>query len=236
MRILHFVTFLSNDSDPFYSRELILILLAYGIMPAGLFADTSTYSFSYIISVVGGAFFVTFFIYVIILSANNARMVESGYFTFLLTMPLRKRNFLISRLIFPSIVTGLLFTSVLIPLMIVSAFGFFLTVFLTVCMVSLAMLFMYLSIGYLISFITRNSVLTFISLFLIFAAEYIYAGRIKAENHILSASILGDLVLSSNSIFSTGMFFGTSLAILLGTIALAGQYVVLKRLNLRSGR
>ncbi len=236
MKNLQFITFLGNDSDPFYLREIILIIIAFGVVPSFFFTGIATYTNSFILSNVAGIYFVGFFIYIMVLSANNARLLESGSLTFLLTMPLRKPTILFYRLLLPAAVSSILYNSVAVVFVYYSSFLFSPSLILAVYFVSFSMIFMYLSLGYLVSFISRNSIISFIALFMIFAIEFLYSNSIFPADHILKLFVLGDYGLSPSNIGMGTIFLAVTLEIVTGVAGLGGQYYVLRHLNLRSGR
>lgn len=236
MKKLELLSFSVNDSDPFYLREIILIVVAIGIAPPVFFTGVVTYTDSYILSNVVGAFFVGFFIYIMVLSANNARLMESGSLTFLFTMPLRKPVVLSYRLIIPAALSSVLYVSVSVPFIYYSSFIFPSFLILTLYFLSFSMLFMYLSIGYLISFISRNSILSFIVLFIIFVTEYLYSNRIFPKDQVLKLLVLGDYGLSHSYIGIVTIFLAVALEIVIGLLGLGVQYYIVRHLNLRSGR
>lgn len=235
MKFLDFISYINRESDPFYSRELILIFMGVDISFNDLFFKGLTYTDKYIISSVGGIFFVISFIYVIILAANNSRLIESGSFSFLLLMPLGRLKLISSRLIFPTLMTTLLFSSLLIASMILASFTIYPDLLLLIMTVFLSTFFMYLSISYVISFLTRNTVLTFAFLFSLFTLENIYAEKIE-RIHVINVTLLGDLAISSKNIFTTFTYAGILAAIITGLFGLILQYYILKKINLRSGR
>lgn len=236
MKYLQFITFLANDSDPFYLREIIFIIIAFAVVPSFFFTGLETYTNSFILSNVAGIYFVGFFIYIMVLSANNARLLESGSLTFLLIMPLRKPTILFYRLLLPAAVSSFIYNSIAVVFVYYSSFLFSPFLILAIYFVSFSMIFMYLSLGYLVSFISRNSIISFITLFVIFAIELLYSNRIFPSNHILNLFVLGDYGLSSSNIGLGVIFLAVTLEIVTGVAGLGGQYYILKHLNLRSGR
>lgn len=236
MKYLQFITFLANDSDPFYLREIIFIIIAFAVVPSFFFTGLETYTNSFILSNVAGIYFVGFFIYIMVLSANNARLLESGSLTFLLIMPLRKPTILFYRLLLPAAVSSIIYNSIAVVFVYYSSFLYSPFLILAIYFVSFSMIFMYLSLGYLVSFISRNSIISFITLFVIFAIELLYSNRIFPSNHILNLFVLGDYGLSSSNIGLGVIFLAVTLEIVTGVAGLGGQYYILKHLNLRSGR
>lgn len=235
MKFSDFISYINSESDPFYSRELILIFMGMDISFKDLFYKGLTYTDKYIISDIGGIFFIISFVYIIILAANNSRLIESGSFSFLLLMPVGRLRLISSRLIFPALMTTLLFSSLLIASMILTAFTIYSELLFLIMMVFLSTFFMYLSISYIISFLTRNTVLTFAFLFSLFTVENLYQGRIETI-HILNVTLLGDLAISSENVFTTNTYVGILVALVVGLFGLMLQYYILKKINLRSGR
>jgi hypothetical protein len=230
------IPYIINDSDPYFSREILFFFLALGILPLGFFSGERTYTDQFMISAAGNVYYSISFMYVIILSANNARQLELGSLTFLMTMPIKKNQMLALRIILPSFITSTLFLAIFAIFIFYSSFGFHILLLFVVYITSLSMLFMYLSIGYFLSYIFRNSVVTFLAMILILVIELSYTQKILSMGSPFNVFVMGVFALKGSDFFSAGTLFGVTLEALSGFTVLLCHCYALKHFNLRSGR
>lgn len=225
------------ETDPYFVREILTLFICYLMISS--FFDPFNSNLSregiFLLSSSSGLFFMPL-IYSVVVAGLFARSLEHGSFGFLLTLPVRRNTIIIHYILVAVIAEVSVFS---IPVLF--------TDYLTYSTISLEPLifivlslftfsFLYISTGYLVAAISRNSLLTMIVVFGIFLSMDIYSTSLfpKSSN--------GQFLFSGVSFFShqlnipLGLYYSIAVVTILGILFTFLAHITLRFKGVRSGR
>lgn len=237
MRLYDYITYLENESDPYYIRELIIIFLSYLFVSEYYAIDSNPVSSTpLILSIAGPAYFAVIMFYCMIISSINAHMFEKGSIQFILTMPVRRLRFLAARIFAGIFFTGVAFIIPFIFFVVFEQFSFEITLWLEMLFIIFSSLIFFLSIGHLLSSLFRNGLVTFSTLFVLFIFLSQYAHPELSKQVLLETVVLGIYSLTFSRTLNSELFLGSVIEVALSVPIILLYYLVITRSNLRSGR
>ncbi len=225
------------ETDPYFVREFLVLFTCY--MMISSFFDPFNSNLGregqFLISTSTGLFFMPL-IYSVVVGGLFARSLEHGSFGFLLTLPIR-RNTAVFHYILAAVIAEVALFS--IPVVFTDYLAYSTIAFepLTFIIVSLAAFsFFYVSAGYLLASLSRNSILTVMVILGVFLAMSIYS------TSVFPGSLDGQFFFSGLGYFSTQQTVSPSLGYILALVAVLGllfailSHFILRIRGVKSGR
>ncbi len=231
-----------NETDPYYLRELLVGIFFFLVIDS--YVSNIYYYDEPVLDVfLQNTALDSFFILIIyssMLSALFARGIENGSTGFLFTTPIKRKTHILLSIFVQAIAGSAIF---LIPIGFVYWLTFYALNFYVLSIVYVAMLsliLIYLSFGYLISSITKSSIVTFVLTAFFFLEMQLESTKIFKHNLTGLFILSGLSEMISNSPFGSGgvtyIFDALLFAIIMGVIVSFISYYLLMKGNLRSGR
>lgn len=226
-----------NDSDPFYIREILVIIA--GLLVLSSFSSPLTYQTTmtekYLKSV-SSSFFLIPVGYGAVTAGTFARSLESGSMGYLMTFPVRRGALHIQYALQSVAIFSIM---MVIPECILSYLIFdginFLLILQTLLLLASTML-LFISSGYLVATITRNSAFTALFVLIVFFIMQVYSFRVFP--HYIPGRFLmsGFSLFYSYSTIDALVYNGVLLTTVIASVLLLATFPLLKRMGMRSGR
>ncbi|MCL5793962.1 MAG: hypothetical protein M1138_03920 [Candidatus Thermoplasmatota archaeon] len=227
-----------QDTDPFFSRELLAMLLAYLVF-IGYFQKPDFYGLTLsqvYLSSLSSFYFLVPLLYASETAGLFARSLEKGSFGFLMTMPVKRNLLLWIYVLVAALVSALIFwiPAVLLEWYIFPGFDVLLAIYILLLLTGFILL--YISAGYLIATVTSNSVITSLLVLAFFFLASVYSVKYLASNSYIEFLFSGFTEFSSNPVLNYSTFVAVIISFALSAVMLASAPLVLKRRGVRSGR
>jgi len=230
------IKMLFTESDPYYSRELIGVVL--GFIVINLFSPYGYYpsAFGYYVGSIAAGCFIAALAYSSLVAGSFARSIERGSLGYLMTMPVNRRILLPLYITMSVIPAALIFSIPMITVNYLVYVHINLTALFFTFVLMLVSLIIFTSVGYLIASVTSNSILTVMFTFAIFFVLGVYDSKIFPKNHFGQFLISGFLYFTTHFSVPPDFELGFLILAIIGIALSFIMYPIIHAIGLRSGR
>ncbi len=227
-----------QDTDPYFSRELLALLLSYFLFE-GYFQRFTIPGFTpsqVFLSSLSSFYFLIPLLYASEASGLFARSLEKGSLGLLMTLPVRRDT-----LIWTYVISGSLFSALIfcIPALIMEWYllpSFSPAISLDLLFLLMGLIFLYTTTGYLIASLLPNSIFTSILVLGFFFVMSLYSVKYFASNAYVEVLFSGFTYFNSSPSLDYATFGATLISFAASAVMLAAVPYIIKRRGIRSGR
>lgn len=234
-----YIRVISSLVDPFYSREIIFLLLVFmtsysyvsAVSNSGFIANQVN-----IISIMAFYIFISILAYPGAVAGNFGGFIGRGAEAFFFTSPVSRFKLYLGLWLFTVVVSFLLFAAYLLLLIYLLTFTIYSLPVAILLLLTLSSLAMYTSLGMLVAVISRNSAASTVAAPAIFLGLSLYSSKIF-PNSLLAQSFVSGMEFMGEYPLKIGLEFWPSIILLiLSAIIFITTYLISKSRDYRSGR